>query len=590
VQPGPYIEARGTELSFTSSAPTKVSWVFWDWCFALTLVVVVPLLYFPYALHNLPVASHVDERASLAILNHFHEGGWDPHFLMYPTLYYYLTYFLTWICPFAKILFCGRLINLSFVGLTAAVTYSFCRRHLNSRAVGVVASLSIVTSTIVTDSGAYLCTDALLAATTLGCLYYLVEFFHFKGRREWLMGMVLLGAAVGCKYTAFLLYVAYYITEVLLRLRSTGVESTKSQEKDSLLAAKVPRGLLIGVLLGLGLTALIVVYAFPTTAAVEFIGNNRTNADLNATSEYLNFFHHMQVVLGEIAIASMILAVVVWRFEMIYEWIAPRRLYYGLGIVALVFLLSTPYSFLTPKRFLYDVGAVARSNVIVLSGHAQWFNYFSWLIHNENLILLLLSVAGIVILGVRKNSHLFIVAVYVLVYAYVMGSSHIGYARYLTPLLPIVYCGAGVALVALWKQEPPALTRWARGLVIGLIAAVSIQVTTRIIASREQAASTDAFFKSYQVIKWLRPKMVLYAGYAPTVELNLDGLQTKQVSWATLSKGPVSAQLSCDDILVFDRVGALKHEVSPKGDATVSIVLDDPSGYGQEIFRRSDCQ
>jgi Dolichyl-phosphate-mannose-protein mannosyltransferase len=589
VQPGPYIETRGTELSFTSSCPTKVSWIFWDWCFALTLVVFVPLLYFPYALHNLPVASNVDERASLAILNHFHEGGLDPHFLMYPTLYYYLTYFLAWICPFAKILFCGRLINLSFVGLAAAVTYSFCRRHLDSRAVGAVAALSIVTSTIITDSGAYLCTDALLAATTLGSLYYLVEFFHFKGRREWLMAMVLLGCAVGCKYTAFLLYVAYYITEVLLRMWNRGVESKESHEKGSLLTAKVPRGLLIGVLLGLALTALMVVYAFPTTAAVDFIANNRTNADLNPKSEYLSFFHHMRVVLGEMAIASIILAAVVGRFKMIYEWIAPRRLYYGLGIVASVFLLSTPYSLLTPKRFLYDVGAVARSNVIVLSGQAQWLNYLSWLIHGDNLILLLLSAAGIVIVALRKNSYLFIVAIYVLVYSYVIGSAHIGYARYLTPLLPIIYCAAGAALVTLWKQKSPAFTRWARGLAIALIAAVSIQVATKIIVAREQSRSTDACLQSYRIIKQFTPAQVLYAGDAPSVELHIAGFQTKQVSWAQLRQGPLHAQLTCNEILVFDQTHAIENQVSFRGDATATTLLDDPRGHGQKVLKRSDC-
>jgi hypothetical protein len=155
------------------------------------LIVVVPAIYLPYALHNLPVAAHVDERTSLLVLKHFHDGSLNPQFFMYPMLYYYVTYFLTAAFPFSKVLLYGRLLNLSFVGLTAAIMYCLCERHLESRAAGVVAVLCIVSSTTITDSAAYICTDVLLAATSIAALFYLVEFFHYKGRREWLVGMLL---------------------------------------------------------------------------------------------------------------------------------------------------------------------------------------------------------------------------------------------------------------------------------------------------------------------------------------------------------------------------------------------------------------
>ena len=569
--------------------PGKTSWMFWDWCFALALVVIVPLLYFPYAIHNLPVASHVDERVNLEVLRHFHEGSLNPHFFMYPTLYYYVAYFLTLPFSFSKILLSGRLLNLSFVGLIAATTYTFCRRHLNSRSVGVITAFCIMTSKIITDNSSYLNTDILLAVTTMASLYYLVEYFHYNRRREWFIGMVLLGCAVGCKYTAFLLYIAYYITEILLRIWSWKTKS-EDEGKSTLLTSKVSQRILVTGLLSLGLIALLVALVFPVTAALEFISRNRTNADLKPPSEYLNFFHHTRALLAGIGIGCLISAIVVERVKMVYEWIAPRRLYYGLGIVMIVFMFSTPYSLITPKKFLYDVGAVARTSVIVASNHAQWSNYFSWLIHSENLILLVLSAAGIVVIGLRKQSHFLIVAVYVLVFLYVIGSVHVGFARYLTPLLPIMYCGAGTALITLWKRTSTTSVYWTRGFTIVLATIISVQLAIKIIRGREQSRSTDAFFTSYQVIKSLNPLMVLYAGYAPTVELNLAGVQTTQVSWAQLRQGPLGEQLTCKEILVFDKTHALENQVRIQGDATVSTLLDDSKGFGQQILRRSDCE
>src|ERR1700744_6635978 len=89
--------ASGNEISPSDvvSTPTTANWMIWDWCFVLPLLVLVPILYFPFATHNLPVVSHVDERTSLEVLGRFHDGSLDPKFFMYPTLYYYVTYFLT---------------------------------------------------------------------------------------------------------------------------------------------------------------------------------------------------------------------------------------------------------------------------------------------------------------------------------------------------------------------------------------------------------------------------------------------------------------------------------------------------------------
>jgi hypothetical protein len=572
-------------VTSNSASQAKVSWALWDWCFALVLVIVVPLIYLPYAFHNLPVVAHVDERTSLLVLKRFHDGSLNPQFFMYPSLYYYVTYFLTALFPFSKVLFYGRLLNLSFVGLTAAITYSFCRRHLDSRPAGVVAALCIVGSTTITNSAAYLCTDVLMASATMAALFYLVEFFHYKGRREWLMGMFLLGCAVSCKYTAFLLFISYGMTEILLRIQNRREET----ENDTWLGAKVPRIVLVCILLGCGLIALVAALAFPTTAAMNFVAKTRTNPDLKDPALYLAFFHHIRLLLVKIAILSVAAAILIGWFKMIYEFVALKRLYYGLGIVVLVSIIATPYSLITPKRFLYDLGALARTNVIVTSSHAQWGDYASWLVQNENMVLLVLSAIGLGIVAFKKESKFLVVAVYLVVSAFVIGSAHVGYARYLTPLLPTVYCAAGAALTYLWDRKSGRLAILARLAIVVLAVIVLKQVGTKIVAERQQARGTDADFASYQAIISLLPDSVLYAGDAPGVELGLAGIQAKQVSWATLGQKALSAQIGCNQALVFDTAGAARNQLNLQPDAGVVTVLSDPRGHGQQVFRRSNC-
>jgi hypothetical protein len=580
------VTGNGISPAAVSSAPATASWTIWDWCFVIALLVIAPILYFPYVTHNLPVVSHVDERASLAVLKRFHDGSLDPKFFMYPTLYYYVTYFLTIVFPFSKILFYGRLLNLFFVGLTAAITYRFCQRHLNARSIGVIAALCVVTSVTLTNSAAYLCTDVLLTAATLGCLYYLVEFFHYHRRRDWILGMVTLGCAVSCKYTAFLAYIAYFITEILYSI----VNRSNEVELDPSLAAKFPRKFIVYTLVGIAAIAVLIALAFPTQFAIKFVAATRTNPDVKNPAEYLDFFHHIRWLLAKIAIVSVIGALVIGRFKSIYEWIAPKRIYYGLGIVVLVCALCTPYSMITPRRFIYDLGALARTNIIVVSSHAQWSDYVSWLIHTENNLILALSVTGLVIWTLRRQAQFVVIAVYLFVFSFVIGSAHIGFARYLDPLLPLVYCGAGISLVYLWSQKPAKVAVLTKGLTIVLSVIILVQVRTGIVAARERGRTTDSTYASYYAIVSLSPQSVVFAGDVPSVELERAGIPTKQISWAELGRKPLSAQIECNQALVFDKAGVVRNQLTLQQDPLVVSVLDDPRGYGQQVFKRSDCK
>ncbi len=579
------VSGNESSSSEVSSTPTTANRMIWDWCFVLALLVLVPMFYFPFATHNLPVVSHVDERTSLEVLTRFHDGSLDPKFFMYPTLYYYVTYFLTIAFPFSKILFCGRLLNLSFVGVTAAITYRFCQRHLESRSVGVIAALCVATSATLASSAAYLCTDVLLTAATLASLFYLVEFFHYHRRRDWILAMLTLGCAISCKYTAFVVYIAYFITEILYRIMNRSDESVQ----DPFLSAKVSRKIIVCTLLGVAAVALVVALAFPANAAITFIASTRTNPDLKSTAEYLDFFHHIRLLMAKIAIVSVIGAIVIGRFKSAYEWIALRRIYYGLGLVVVVCALCTPYSMITPRRFIYDLGALARTNIIVVSSHAQWRDYISWLIQNENDLILALCVIGLVIWALGRKSQFLIVAVYLLVFSFIIGSAHIGFARYVDPLLPLIYCGAGISLMYLWSQRAK-VGLLAKGITIVLCAIALMQLRTGIVAARELGRTTDSDYASYQAIISLAPKSVIFAGVAPYVELQRVGITTKQISWAEVGQKPLSGQIRCDQVLVFDKAGVVRNQITLQEDPLVVSVLDDPRGHGQQVFKRSDCK
>ena len=82
---------------------------------------------------------------------------------------------------------------------------------------------------------------------------------------------------------------------------------------------------------------------------------------------------------------------------------------------------------------------------------------------------------------------------------------------------------------------------------------------------------------------------MLYAGYAPSVELGMAGLHTQQLSWSTLAGRPIGPQLPCGSLLIFDKEAARDHGVQGEGDRSVVLLLDDSQGYGQEAVRRADC-
>jgi 4-amino-4-deoxy-L-arabinose transferase-like glycosyltransferase len=556
-----------------------------DWALLPLLMAVTPLFFFFRTQYNLPVAANVDERTALDIFQRFQNGGLNPHYFLYPTLYYYVTYFFVKVFTPSMVLVGGRILNLAFVGLTSFLAYCFCRIYFLSRAAGILSALFIATSPIILNSGSYICTDALLAAMTLAGLLLLVQYFQKPTHRNWTIAMIMLGIAVGCKYTAFLLFVAYVGTEMMHQVRG----ENRSAKLD--FEPRIPRSVLSSVFAFLGCLLLIIAWLFPLADLMRFATTHHTNPDLRSSAEYLTFFHHLRMILIFAGTSLVTLALLVAWSEYCYRLISLRRLYLGLIIVLLAALLTTPYSILDPAKFIYDIGAQARATVMLQNAQTQWHNYYLWLKATESKTLLTLGLFGFVTIGLRNYRNYLVVIVFSVLYVFTIGRAHIGFPRYLIPILPLIYVFAAGFLLQIWSTRKSASFPYTKILAVLLLIVATAELWPKLGTSYKLSKQTDEFWSSYSVTMNLHPAKVLYAGNAPSAELRAAGVSASQTSWASLASRPMGDQLECGELLILDRRAAESHHVAPEDDSSVIILLDDRIGdYGQELLRKADCK
>jgi hypothetical protein len=557
------------------------------------LILLAPLLYLPSLTHNLPVAANVDERTALEVLQRLQYSGLNPHFFMYPTLYFYLVHLL--LKPFhfsnSQAMILGRLFNLTLLGLTAFITYIFCRDRLHSRAAGLVAAAFVLGSTVLSGVAGYLHPDLLMTASGMAALYYLTQYFEDRSPRAWTLGMVLVGVSTGCKYTAFILFIAYALAETVHTLRF----HRDRPSADS----RIPRSACIAALSLLGAALLLAAAFFPLHPLLDFVAHSRNNVDLRPPAYYLEFFRHIRHSLTEAGLLSLGFALLCRVSSSVYRCLALRRLYYGLGIVLLMGVLCTPFSVLQPKAFFFDLGALARSNLVVSGGHSQWTTYPVWIVQEEGIFLLALSAIGITILAGRifaparlvpkPQPQLTIVALYVALYLAVICSAPLGFDRYLAPVLPLLACAAGLAAAALWRSNPYQNLRRYRLLIFLPLAAAGAQITLHLLQTRRNSAQTNVYYASFQAARKTATHTAFYAGYAPSVELEEAGIPTRQLSWNSLTRQPLGQTLACGDVLILQTDDARQNHIDATHDSSVTLLLDDPRSVGQQVLRRSDC-
>lgn len=573
-------------------AAPSITTAWLDWCLLVVLLIAAPLLYLPVLRHNLPIAAGLDERNALEVVRRFHHGSLNPGFFQYPTMYFYLVYLLALPLQYSdtNVMLAGRLLDLVLIGLTAFIAYAFCRDRLHSRPAGVIAAVLVMGSSEMSGI-VYLHPDLLMAAAGMASLYYLVEYFETRTQRAWLLGLTFMGISIGCKYTALILYLAYAGMEILASLRGRRMTAKKR-----VVLERFSRQSCLRTLLAIGGTLLLAAWLIPVQPLLAMVLKARAVYQPGPGNFYVEVFAHLRRLLAELGLLTLGLALACRFVRDLYESIAIKRLYYGLGIILLISVACTPCSLIHPAQFLFDLGSLTRGNIIVAGGHAQWREYAGWLMRDEGALPVLLGAAGIAMFATRAHRQLHIILIYLAMYLYVLGKSQIGYSRYLVPVIPLLAIGAGWAIVPLLQFDADrsgARFSWNRQRVLAvfLLAGAAVQTGANIVRTRRDARATNSFYASYEAAKDRTTGIAFYAGYAPVVELDEVGVTTSELSWEAIGNAPLGQHLACADTLILNTPQAVLNHVDARSDRSVTLLVDAP-GPGQEaqqVVRKSGC-
>ena len=549
--------------------------------------------YLPLAHHNLPVTTNPDDRTALGVLLRFTHGSANPRFFMYPSLYFYFTYLLTAGFGVSHLLLSGHVLNLCLLGVTAWLGYVFCQRHFYSRGAGLLAACCIVLSPTLLASAAYLDTDILLAGLTLLSLDRLLTYCASGSFKDWLFAILAIAFTFATKYTAAILLITYCVVE-LVRVSPLGNLQRNQKVPGREKAEHFSKRTMSLLCLSVSVVCLLGAIFFPVARVLRFVATHRTNLDARTQATYLDFLHHLRLLGFKAAAASALLLAAILVFRPLFEALSYKRLYWAGLLVLSVFVLTTPYSLLDPGKFAYDIGALLHSNVVVAGTHQQWASYARWLLFDENPAAIAVGLVGLGLLISRAPRRFLALAVYVILYATVVCTSHLGVQRYLTPLIPVIYCGTGLLLIEIWKRLALQHSLAWRGALCLAGLALLVQMVVTVRRPVRLSAEHDVQYASYQRIVGLHQSStstgtVYYAGYVPSVELELQGIATQPVAWTKLSTLPIESLLSCSDLLlVSNREAALNH-IKPEQDQTGVLLMEDTRGIGQTLLKRRGC-
>ena len=562
-----------------------------EWCLLVVLMVAAPLLYLPIVMHNLPVAAGIDERNALEVIRRFHQGSLNPQFFQYPTIYFYLVYLLALPLHYnnVNVMMVGRLFDLLLIGVIAYLVFMFCRDRLHSRIAGLIAATFVLGSTVLSGT-TYLHPDLLMTVAGTASLYYLVDYFETRSQRAWLLGLVFMGLSIGCKYTAFILFLGYAATEVLESLRTRGRDTGRRGD-----VKRFSRTFCISFLAIAGMVLMLSSWLLPLQSILSALLRVRALYQAGPGSYYVEVFGRLRRTLAELGLLSFAIALLCRFSRNVYESISIKRLYLGLGIILAISVLCTPYSVLHPAQFIFDLGSLTRSNIVIAGGHLQWVSYAEWMVA-EGALPVLVGFAGVALFIKGRGRHFYVVAVYLAMYLYVLGSAHRGYIRYLAPVVPLLYCGAGIVIVHLWSSSGRTGTgaqSWGKGRLAAvlIIAASPIQMIFNIVHNRQLARTNNSFYASYVAAKNATTGTAYYVGWAPSIELEEAGIKTKELIWTRTPSGPLGDTLACGDTLTLNTPHSAKYDIDAPHDSSVVVMIDAP-GDGleeQEVLRRSAC-
>jgi len=502
--------------------------------------------------YNLPVAANVDERRGLQVLYLFETKSLNPEFFNYPSLYYYLTYFL--IRPIAgmeEFLVYGRVVNLLFACGLGTATFLLSRRIFQSNGAGLLAAGFTVFSPIILYNGSYIITDILATTLSLMGIIFFTRFFQEGTSKHWVLGVVTTGLAVSTKYTAGILVAAYLIMEFL----HPGQPIPAPAQTDRLghflnrrFATSLPPTLLF--LSGIVLIGFFLF--FPAASLISLIkGQSHLNTTL--TTRELTFLDSLPQKSFILGILVLSLAGVLYGFQTFSGRFCRYRPYLAVLVIGLVFLAGSPYVAISWKSFLYGFGTELKNNM-ASSNSRHWLTYPCVYVSWESITALVFFPIGL-ISALRQKRSVGLAGLYLLLCFVSIGSATRWYERYLTPLLPVVFIFSawGIWSVLEWiKRHRPAA---GHAFMVILILIAGWELNPKISRIIQWTHRPDPVNQAYHVVTQYPPRKVLYLGWTPYAELAIKGYKTTEVprSWLKDPKGKIASELQTGDFLILDR-------------------------------------
>jgi len=551
--------------------------------------------------YNLPVASNVDERISLTLLQELGRGGLDPDYFHYPSFYYYINYFV--LRPFddvGRILRQGRILNLVFGCGLALATYAMTRAFFASRVAGLIAAALAMFSPILVESGAYVITDVLMALLVTCALVCFGRYVERGSLRWWLAALVLSGAAISSKYSALVLIPFYLLLEYAYatRLRERigpAPPRAGSPGLPALIGGLVRRELAPRTLAlasaALAVVLLAVGLFFPEEFLLRIVESRQEldstldEADRAFLASVARGILALGVGAGGFAAFCFLRPQAARRFTALRPWL-------GAAAMVAAFVAGSPFIVVSWKAFLFDFGYELKANQ--LSGDERlWFRYIRWMFLEDSGVALVSAGVGLACVVARARNGLVLVLFLVIAYLSV-GSATRGAERYLAPLLPVVYALAALGIVSAARglRALPALRSVDRrgvvpGVFVGLaVLAIAVELGPRVRKRIAQRTGFDEMHASYRFVTGsCDVDRVFWAGHVPLVELEEQGFATEQVPLSWLSTGSSFATIGPRDLVLLD--GASFGQLGAGARGALELVWSAEEGYGQYALRRS---
>lgn len=537
----------------------------------------------PLIAYNLPVAAHVDERNSIDLLLHLKRESLDPGFFNYPTLYFYLNWFVLQPAESVEeMLRVGRTLNLLLACGAGLAAFCFGALVLRSRWTGVAAAALTVFSPILVNSASYIITDVFFAALATAAVAALGSFFARGGYRAWGVGVVCMGLATATKYNAAVAVVAYLLAEFACPpVAETSAPARTRASWRAWLEGRWRRGAIAGVALCLGAVGLLTGVFFPESLLLELVESGQgLNSRVDPSDlRFLEGIRRKALVAG---IGACGLAAACWRWPALERRLACRRPYAGGALAVAVFFACSPFVALSFRQFLFDFGYELKMNSA--GAEAHWAHYPRWFAQSESPLVGALALAGAAACWLRRRRESLVAILYLLLFYVLIGSATRGFERYLTPMLPILFVFAAYGLLDIAERLRRGLGGGVAAMFgVGVVAVVGFGQQPRVSEVTARAGTRDEMYGSYRAtLGVVGDGTVHYAGHVPYLELREHGVPVHELPYARLAEPDLDRLLVSGDVLLMDR-RALEC-MSDENRGRLTELYAESVGWGQHLF------